>query len=59
MRSVTCLVRLVDPHAGSELRFIIKLDDSHLSDSLQLLLRVDLADKQTSAFRRIRKLNLN
>ena len=47
---VTCLVGVVYPHGGRKLRFIIELDYSHLSDSLQLLLRVDLTNKHTRKF---------
>ncbi len=46
----TCLVGVVYSHGGSELWFIIELNYSHLSDSLQLLLRVDLTNKQMSTF---------
>lgn len=46
MWSVTGLVGLVYSHGGRKLGFIIKLNYSHLSDSLQLLLRVDLTKKQ-------------
>ncbi len=42
MWTVTCLVGLVYSHHRCNLGFIIKLNYSHLSDSLQLLLRVDL-----------------
>lgn len=42
----TCLVGVVYSHGDCELRFVVELNDPHLSDSLQLLLRVDLTDKQ-------------
>lgn len=45
---VTCLVGVVYSHGGGKLWFIIKLNYSHLSDSLQLLLRVDLTNKRVS-----------
>lgn len=47
---VTCLVSVVYSHGGGKLWFIIELNDSHLSDSLQLLLRVDLTSKQMRTF---------
>lgn len=47
MWSVTRLVGLVYSHRGRELGFIIKLNYSHLSDSLQLLLGVDLPNKHS------------
>lgn len=45
----TCLVGVVYSHGNCELWFVVELDDPHLSDSLQLLLRVDLTNKQVRA----------